>query len=51
MTDENIEVLKIVIIGESSVGKTSIIAQFVDKIFQEELQSTVGGTFNSKSKK
>ena len=49
MTDENIEVLKIVIIGESSVGKTSIIAQFVDKIFQEELQSTVGGTFNSKS--
>ena len=46
---ENNEVLKIVLIGEASVGKTSIIYQFIDKIFQEDLQSTIGGTFNSKS--
>jgi small GTP-binding protein len=47
--NENNEVLKIVLIGEASVGKTSIIFQFIDKIFQEDLQSTIGGTFNSKS--
>ena len=46
---ENNEVIKIVLIGEASVGKTSIIYQFIDKIFQEDLQSTIGGTFNSKS--
>ena len=52
--DENIEIIeiiKIVIIGESSVGKTSIISQFVDNIFQEELISTVGGLFNQKTMK
>jgi len=48
MTNENEEILKIVLIGESSVGKTSIINQFMEKTFQEYLQSTVGGTFNSK---
>ena len=47
--NENNEVLEIVLIGEASVGKTSIIYQFIDKIFQEDLQSTIGGTFNSKS--
>ena len=47
--NENNEVLKIILIGEASVGKTSIIYQFIDKIFQEDLQSTIGGTFNSKS--
>ena len=49
MTDEDeFQIIKVVLIGESSVGKTSIICQFMDKIFQEDLQSTVGGTFNSK---
>ena len=49
--NQNPEIIKIVIIGQSSVGKTSIISQFVEKTFQQELQSTVGGTFNSKSVK
>ena len=44
----NEEALKIVLIGESSVGKTSIITQFIENTFQDKLQSTVGGTFNSK---
>ena len=49
--NENIEILKIVIIGESSVGKTTIISQFIDKIFLEELNITYGGSFSSKSVK
>ena len=48
MTNENEEILKIVLIGESSVGKTSIINQFIDKTFQDKLLATVEGTFNSK---
>ena len=31
------------------MGKTSIISQFVNQIFQEDLQPSTGGTFNSKS--
>ena len=49
--NENIEILKIVLIGESSVGKTTIISQFIDKIFLEELNITYGGSFSSKSVK
>ena len=48
MSDE-LEPLKIVLIGESGVGKTTIIAQFIDQIFQEDLQSTSGGTFSTKT--
>ena len=46
---EDLESLKIVLIGESGVGKTTIIAQFIDNIFQEDLQSTSGGTFSTKT--
>ena len=42
-------VLKIVLVGEAGVGKTSIISQFIDQIFQEDLQSSTGGTFSSKT--
>jgi Ras-related protein Rab-22 len=46
---ERSEVLKIVLIGESGVGKTCLISQFVDKMFQDEIQSTIGGTFSTKT--
>ena len=51
MTDEENETenFKIVLIGETGVGKTSIISQFVDQTFQEDLQASTGGTFSSKS--
>ena len=49
--DKNIESMKIVLIGESGVGKTAIIAQFVDQLFQDDFQSTTGGTFSSKTVK
>ena len=49
MNDSEMESLKIVLIGESGVGKTSIISQFIDQIFQDDQQSTIGGTFSTKT--
>ncbi len=43
------EAYKIVLIGESGVGKTSIISQFVDQIFEDDLQTSTGGSFSSKT--
>ena len=47
--DKDLETIKIVLIGESGVGKTSIILQFVDQKFKEEQQSTMGGMFSTKT--
>ena len=44
-----IENFKVVLLGESGVGKTSIISQFIESSFQEDLQSSTGGTFFSKT--
>ena len=49
MTSEPNVTFKILTIGESGVGKTSIITQFIDQTFQEDQQSTTGGTFSTKS--
>ena len=49
--NDNSQPVKIVLIGESGVGKTSIICQFVDQTFQSEQPSTIGGTFASKKVK
>ena len=45
------EIFKIILVGESGVGKTSIISQFVEHNFQESQGSTTGGTFSSKTVK
>ena len=45
----DVESFKVVLVGESGVGKTSIITQFIDQTFQEDQQSTTGGTFSTKS--
>ena len=39
---------KVVLVGEAGVGKTSIISQFIDQVFEEELQTSTGGSFSSK---
>jgi len=39
---------KVVLVGETGVGKTSIISQFIDQVFEEELQTSTGGSFSSK---
>jgi len=49
MDEEDKNILKIVIVGESGVGKTSLITQFIDNFFDEELQASTGASFNSKT--
>ena len=49
MEEKNkVKPIKVVLIGESGVGKTSIITQFIQQIFQIDPQSTIGGTFSTK---
>jgi len=40
--------LKVILVGECGVGKTSIVRQYIDDIFDKNLQSTFGGTFCTK---
>ena len=47
---ENEESIKVVLIGESGVGKTSIISQFTKGVFNQDLMSTNGATFSTKKK-
>ena len=48
--NDNEESVKVVLIGESGVGKTSIISQFTKGIFNPDLMSTKGATFSTKKK-
>lgn len=40
--------LKITIVGNTSVGKTSIIQKFIDRNFEEKVTATVDATFKTK---
>jgi len=44
------ESLKVVLIGESGVGKTSIINQFAKGVFNQDIMSTNGATFTTNKK-
>ncbi|KXJ21424.1 ras-related protein Rab-20 [Exaiptasia diaphana] len=37
--------LKVVILGESNVGKTSLIQRYIERVFEEDPQSTIGASF------
>ncbi|KAJ3442856.1 ras and ef-hand domain-containing protein [Anaeramoeba flamelloides] len=41
----NSSILKIVFLGQSGVGKTSIILQFLEQEFNEQIKSTIGASF------
>ena len=45
------ESIKVVLIGESGVGKTSIISQFTKGVFNPDIMSTNGATFSTKKKR
>ncbi len=40
---------KFIMIGDSSVGKTCLLMQFIDKRFREEQDATIGVEFSSKT--
>ena len=48
MSQEEEGSYKVVLLGESGVGKTSIINQFINEEFLEDQESTTGATFSSK---
>ena len=45
------QLLKIIIIGESSVGKTAILHRYVNNRFIEEHKATIGADFSSSQEK
>jgi len=45
---ENIEEIKIVLLGNVSVGKSSLMSRFVNNQFDENKESTVGASFMAK---
>lgn len=47
--DDEIECCKVVLVGESGVGKTSILAQFLNQEFRLYQESTSGAKFSTKS--
>ncbi|KAG7455218.1 hypothetical protein MATL_G00254260 [Megalops atlanticus] len=49
MDDEVLTTLKILIIGESGVGKSSLLLRFTDDTFDPELAATIGVDFKVKT--
>ena len=45
---DNLEQYKIVLLGESGVGKTSIINRYINGVFDNDLLSTEGATYANK---
>ena len=46
--DEILATLKILIIGESGVGKSSLLLRFTDDKFDQEMAATIGVDFKGK---
>lgn len=49
MDDDIITTLKILIIGESGVGKSSLLLRFTDDLFDPQLSATIGVDFKVKN--
>ena len=47
--DEAAQTCKVVVLGESGVGKTCIIARFINNTFEENLISTTGASYAGKT--
>lgn len=49
MEDDVLTTLKILIIGESGVGKSSLLLRFTDDLFDPQLSATIGVDFKVKN--
>ena len=49
MEDENAKSVKAVLLGESGVGKTCIIARFINNTFENNIMSTTGASYAGKT--
>ena len=47
--EEGAQTCKVVLIGESGVGKTSIISRYITNTFKSQLMSTPGANFVTKN--
>jgi len=47
--DENTKTCKVVLLGESGVGKTCIIALFINNTFEDNIMSTTGASYAGKT--
>ena len=47
--DDEAQTCKVVLLGESGVGKTCIIARFINNTFEENLISTTGASYAGKT--
>ena len=48
MEEQDAQPVKVVLLGESGVGKTSIITQFISKKFNQRCPTSVSAQFISK---
>ncbi len=48
MTEEFDLIFKIVLIGDSGVGKTNLLARYLKKEYKEEKKATIGVEFGEK---
>ena len=45
IVENNIETLKVILLGNKRVGKTTIINQYINNEFDPSLQTTIGVSF------
>uniref|UniRef100_A0A7N0UPY9 Ras-related protein Rab-7b n=1 Tax=Kalanchoe fedtschenkoi TaxID=63787 RepID=A0A7N0UPY9_KALFE len=48
MPDQKRVLLKVIVLGDSGVGKTSLMNQYVNKKFREQYKATIGADFVTK---
>jgi small GTP-binding protein len=49
MADDNAKTCKVVLLGESGVGKTCIIARFINNTFEDNIMTTTGASYAGKT--